>query len=154
MDLESPAQPPQQQAVSPRRQAVVALVLLAAIAGLSFLLLEVRSNSGHLQALAGAACRGDVAAASQLRSYLHVVLGLVPLSTLAFAGYVGVLARRAYAGGVFPPPGMLVLGRARTFTGAGARRIAAVMFGFSATLALLAVVLTALGLRMLALLDR
>jgi hypothetical protein len=141
-------------AVHRRRQVVVTGLLLAAAAGLALLLLELRANRGALEALAGAACRGDAAAASQLRDYLHVVLALVPASTFAFAGYVAVLARRVRRDGVFPPSGMWTLRPVRSFTGAAARRCAVVMLLLSATLATLALLLTAIGLRMLALLNR
>jgi hypothetical protein len=138
-----------------RRQALVTVVLLVAAAGVGLLLLELRARGGELEVLAAAACRGDAAAASELRRYLHVVLGLVPASALAFAGYVGVLARRVRREERFPPSSSWMLGRPRfTFEGAAARRFAALMFAFAGMLALLALLLGAIGLRMLSLLDR
>jgi hypothetical protein len=154
IETSPPVVPVAADAVRQRRQVVVTGVLLAAAAALALLLLELRANRGSLEALAGAACRGDAAAASKLRGYLYVVLGLVPASTLAFAGYVAVLARRVRRDGVFPPSGMWTIRPVRTFTGAAARRCAAVMLVLSATLATLALLLTAIGLRMLALLNR
>jgi hypothetical protein len=153
--FESPAPAPDAPAAAhPRRQAIVTVVLIAAAAGVAFLLFELRTNRGNIEALAAAACRGDVAAASQLRRYVYVVLGLVPGSTFAFAAYIAILARRVRRAGVFPPPGMWTIRPVRTFTGVAARRCAVGMLVFSGTLAALALLLAMISLRMLALLNR
>ena len=138
-----------------RRQAIITIVLLAAAAGVGYLLLQLRANGGNMEALAAAACRGDEQAAAQLRRHLYVVLALVPASTFGIAAYVASVARRARREEVFPPTGMWLIRRpARTFTGAAARRLAGVLVAFAATLAGLGVLLTLIGGRMLALLNR
>jgi hypothetical protein len=155
MPVESSPPATAARAVRPVRQILVTVALLAAALALGLLLLDLRANRGSLEALAAAACRGDAEATSQLRRYLHVMLGLVPLSTIAFAGYIAVLARRSRREGVFPPSSAWMIATPRrTFTGAAARRCAAVMLALAGALAVLAALLTAIGVRMLALLDR
>lgn len=155
MPLESSPPAPATPPARPVRQVLVTVTLLAAAVAVGLLLLDLRANRGSLDALAAAACRGDAEAASQLRRYLHVMLGLVPLSTVAFAGYVAVLARRSRREGVFPPSSAwMIAPPRRTFTGAAARRCATVMLVLAGALVVLAMLLTMIGVRMLALLDR